>query len=59
MDTTGQTIDFLLTAKRDSATVLRFFSKAIRYHYELEVVTIDKSDANIVALTRFNASKTD
>ncbi len=31
-DTAGQTIDFLLTAKRDAATALRFFRKAIRHH---------------------------
>ena len=37
-----QTIDFLLTAKRDSAAALRFFRKAIRHHGEPEVVTIDK-----------------
>jgi len=42
VDTTGQTIDFLLTAKRDAAAALRFFRKAIRHHGEPEVVTIDK-----------------
>ena len=43
VDTAGQTIDFLLTAKRDTAAALRFFRKAIRHHDEPEVVTIDKS----------------
>lgn len=42
VDTDGQTIDFLLTAKRDAAAALRFFRKAIRHHGEPEVVTIDK-----------------
>ncbi|KAF1366295.1 transposase-like protein [Yokenella regensburgei] len=28
IDTAGQTIDFLLTAKHDAAAALRFFSKA-------------------------------
>ena len=32
VDTAGQTIDFQLTAKRDAASALRFFRKAIRHH---------------------------
>ncbi len=41
VDTSGQTIDFLLTAKRDAAAALRFFRKAIRHHGEPEVETLD------------------
>lgn len=41
VDTAGQTIDFLLTAKRDAVAAQRFFHKAIRHHDEPEVVTID------------------
>lgn len=37
VDSDGQTIDFLLTAKRDAAAALRFFRKAIRQHVEPEV----------------------
>jgi len=59
VDTTGQTIDFLLTAKRDAAAALRFFRKAIRHQGEPEVVTIDKSGANTAALTTLNAGKPD
>jgi len=59
VDTAGQTIDFLLTAKRDAAAALRFFRKAIRHHSEPEVVTIDKSGANTAALTTLNADKPD
>lgn len=59
VDTDGQTIDFLLTAKRDAAAALRFFRKAIRHHGEPEVVTIDKSGANTAALTTFNADRPD
>ncbi|MDE9478982.1 IS6 family transposase [Xenorhabdus bovienii] len=57
VDTTGQTIDFLLTAKRDAPAALRFFHKAIRHHGEPEVVTIDKSGANKAALASLNAGK--
>ncbi|HFO2534833.1 TPA: IS6 family transposase [Yersinia enterocolitica] len=57
VDTVGQTIDFLLTAKRDTAAALRFFRKAIRHHGEPEMVTIDKSGANTAALTTLNADK--
>ncbi|WP_145569294.1 IS6 family transposase [Yersinia mollaretii] len=57
VDTDGQTIDFLLTAKRDAAAALRFFRKAIRHHGEPEIVTIDKSGANTAALTTLNADK--
>ncbi|PKB89445.1 integrase [Ewingella americana] len=59
VDTAGQTIDFLLTAKRDTAAALRFFRKAIRHHGEPEVVTIDKSGANTTALVVLNADRID
>lgn len=57
VDTSGRTIDFLLTAKRDAAAALRFFRKAIRHQGEPEIVTIDKSGANTAALTTLNADK--
>ncbi len=57
VDSSGQTIDFLLTAKRDAAAALRFFRKAIGQHGEPEVVTIDKSGANTAALATLNAGK--
>ncbi|MBD8109508.1 MULTISPECIES: IS6 family transposase [Erwiniaceae] len=59
VDTGGQTIDFLLTAKRDAAAALRFFRKAVRHHGQPEVVTIDKSGANTAALAALNAGKPD
>ena len=40
VDSSGQTTDFLLTAKWDAAAALRFFRKAIRHYGEPEVVTI-------------------
>ncbi len=57
VDSVGQAIDFLLTARRDAAAALRFFCKAIRHHGEPEVVTIDKSGANTVALATLSADK--
>ncbi|MBC8951652.1 transposase [Xenorhabdus sp. PB62.4] len=57
VDSTGQTIDFLLTAKRDAAVALRFFRKAIRHLGEPEMMTIDKSGANTAALATLNADK--
>jgi len=57
VDSSGQTIDFLLTAKRDAAAALRFFRKAIRQHGEPDVVTIDKSGANTAALAALNSGK--
>ncbi|MFT2793889.1 IS6 family transposase [Serratia sp. T13T92] len=59
VDSSGQTIDFLLIAKRDAAAALRFFRKAIRHHGEPEGVTIDKSVANTAALATLNADKPD
>ncbi len=41
VDTAGQTIDFLLTAKRDTVAALRFFRKTIRHQGKPEVVTIE------------------
>ncbi len=43
----------------DTAAALRFFRKAIRQHGEPEVVTLDKSGANTVALATLNADKPD
>lgn len=59
VDSDGQTVDFLLTARRDAAAALRFFCKAISQHGEPEVVTIDKSSANTAALATLNADKPD
>jgi transposase-like protein len=57
VDSDGETIDFLLTAKRDAAAALRFFCRAIRQHGEPKVVTIDKSSANTAALAELNAGR--
>lgn len=59
VDTAEQTIDFLLTARRDAVAALRFFHKAIRHHGEPELVAIDKSGTNASALAALNADKPD
>lgn len=46
VDTAGQTIDFLLTAKTGYRRSPAFFRKVIRHYDEPEIVTIDKSGAN-------------
>jgi len=50
VDRLGQTVDFLLTAKRDEAAARRFFERAIDVHDVPEKVTIDKSGANTAAV---------
>jgi putative transposase len=50
VDRLGQTVDFLLTAKRDEAAARRFFERAIDLHDVPEKVTIDKSGANTAAV---------
>ncbi|MBK0004778.1 IS6 family transposase [Erwinia sp. S38] len=59
VDTDGPTIDFLLTAERDTAVALCFFRKAIRQPGEPEVVTIDKSGASTAALVTVNDNKSE
>jgi transposase-like protein len=55
VDTTGGTVDFLLTAKRDRKAALWFLCKATGQHGVPEKITIDKSGANTAALESFNA----
>lgn len=46
VDKFGNTIDFMLSKKRDKKAVLRFFKKAIGQHGLPEKLTMDKSGAN-------------
>ena len=57
VDKEGQTVDFLLTAKRDKAAARRFFDKAMRDNDVPEKVTMDKSGANKAAIDEINASR--
>jgi transposase-like protein len=54
VDKSGQTIDFLLTEKRDEQAAKRFLTKAIRRHGVPEKITIDGSAANEAAIKRYN-----
>jgi len=50
VDRLGQTVDFLLTARRDLAAARRFFERAIERHDVPDKITIDKSGANTAAV---------
>ncbi len=54
VDKEGNTIDFLLTAKRDTKAALRFFNKAIGRNGKPGLINIDKSGANKAGINLFN-----
>ena len=56
VDSSGQTTDFLLTAKWDAAAAQSCFRKAIRHYGEPEVVTIDTTTGAIADQT-LNSAK--
>jgi transposase-like protein len=55
VDRDGDTVDFLLRAKRDHATARAFFERAIDLHGVPEKITIDKSGANRAAIASLKA----
>src|SRR5450759_441845 len=55
VDRAGNTVDFLLTAKRDKAAARRFLERAINLHNVPEKITIDKSSANTAAIESVKA----
>jgi transposase-like protein len=57
VDSTGQTIDFLLTAKRDKASAKRFFQKALRGSVNVRprVINVDKNPAYPAAFQELKA----
>lgn len=57
VDKAGNTVDFLLRARRDKVAARRYFEKAIGHNGEPETVTIDKSGANLAALDALNAER--
>ncbi len=54
VDKQGDTIDFLLTAKRDKKAALRFLTKAIERNVKPGLINIDKSGANTAAIQDYN-----
>jgi transposase-like protein len=54
VDKEGDTVDFLLTAKRDKAAARRYLERAINLHGLPEKITIDKSGANTAAIHSVN-----
>jgi putative transposase len=54
VDKASETIDFLLTAKRDLKAAKRFLKKAIRNNGEPEKINIDKSGANTAGIKAIN-----
>ena len=55
VDKEGNTIDFLLTAKRDKAAAMRFLKKAIKLCGTPKKINIDKSGANRAGINDYNA----
>ena len=57
VDKEGNTVDFLLRARRNKAAAQRYFEKSIQQNGAPETVTIDKSGANLAALHAVNAER--
>ncbi len=57
VDKEGNTIDFLLTRRRDTKAAKRFLVKAIKHNGIPEKITIDGSAANKAALEEYNSDK--
>jgi len=55
VDKGGDTVDFLLRAKRDHTAARAFFERAIDLHGVPEKITIDKSGANTAAMGSIQA----
>ena len=55
VDKAGDTVDFLLTAKRDLAAARRYLERAINLHGLPQKITLDKSGANTAAIRSINA----
>jgi putative transposase len=54
VDKQGNTVDFLLTAKRDRRAARRFFARAVKNNRLPRIANIDKSGANKAGIEDFN-----
>ena len=59
VDKEGNTIDFLLRAKRDATAAKAFFRKAFKENGRPDKINIDKSGSNKAALDSFNKESAD
>ncbi|MFM0114690.1 IS6 family transposase [Paraburkholderia nemoris] len=57
VDKVGNTVDFLLRAKRDKGAARRYFEKAIDQNGAPDTVTIERSGANLAGLHAVNADR--
>ncbi len=57
VDKAGDTVDFLLGARRDKVAARLYFEKAIDQNGVPETVTIDKSGANLAGLHAINGER--
>ncbi len=55
VDRDGDTVDFLLRAKRDHTAARAFFERAIDLHSVPDKITIDKSGSNTAAIVSIQA----
>ena len=54
VDRDGQTLDFMLSERRDTAAARRFFERAVGTNGVPERIAIDKSGANLAGLQSLN-----
>ncbi|MGG6265581.1 IS6 family transposase [Leptolyngbya sp. AN03gr2] len=60
VDSAGNTLDFMLSAKRDGKAATRFFRKVLKAHHSQtpRVITVDKNAAYSVAINKLKADET-
>jgi transposase-like protein len=57
VDRHGETVDFLLTAKRDTKAALRYLRKAIGCNGKPSLINIDQGGSNNAAINQYNAAE--